>query len=146
MHRRWGIAGPICRCSALCVVVGLSLPRTRRRWWAHLSSFGAMCRRRAILVIFGLSLGPYSSSLVGPFIIIGSWSGPTHRLWNVTGFDLFLLGQIQNFKVKNPRFSTIFKKHAEIIVVTCKVNNSTSTISASINSGYLDQNICSCFN
>jgi len=79
MHRRWGVAGPICHCSALCVVIGLSLPRTRRRWWAHLSSFGTMRRRRAILIV-----GP-SSSLGHPHRWVVTWpilvvvGGPIHH-------------------------------------------------------------------
>ena len=44
--------------------------------WAHLSSFSTMHHRWVVT-------GPYSSSLVGPFAIVGSWSGPTHRHWNV---------------------------------------------------------------
>ena len=73
LERRWAlavVAGPTCRRSEPCVVVGLSLARTRRRWWAHLSSFGGMRRHRAILLVVGLSFG-LSSSLVGPFVIVG---------------------------------------------------------------------------
>ena len=115
MHRRWGVTGLICRCSALRVVVGLSLPRTRRRWWANLSSFGAMRRRWAILVVVGLSLGPYSSWLVGPFIVIGSQSGPTRRPWNVTEPDLFSLGLVVLLFVVGSSFP-----HAGVIHVSKK--------------------------
>jgi len=41
-----------------------------------LSPFGAMRCCWAILLVVGLSLDPYSSSLVGPFVDVGLRSGP----------------------------------------------------------------------
>jgi uncharacterized membrane protein YqaE (UPF0057 family) len=39
------------------------------------------CRRSALCVVVGLSLGTYSSSLVSPFIVVGLRSGPTRFHW-----------------------------------------------------------------
>ena len=90
MHHHWGVTGPICHCSALCVVVGLSLPHNHCRWWAHLSSFSPMRHRWAILVIVGLSLDPYSLSLVGPFTTIGSHQGLLIVLGRSLGLTCFI--------------------------------------------------------
>jgi hypothetical protein len=96
MHHCWGVAGPTCHCSVLCwahlsslVAICHPLARARHRWWAHLSLFGTMHCCWAILLVVGLSLDPYSSSLVGPFVVVGLWSGPTHRCWNVARPYLF---------------------------------------------------------
>jgi hypothetical protein len=55
-----------------------------------------MRHRWAILLIVGLSLGPYSVLVAvgGPSVVVGSRSGPTHHLRNVAGPYLFSLGLI----------------------------------------------------
>ena len=73
--------------SALCMVVGTSLgPLVFRRYasslgchWPVLVAGGPTCHR-AILLVVGLSLGPYSSSLgrgQGLLIVVGTSLGPT---------------------------------------------------------------------
>jgi len=57
-------------------------------WCRTLSPFfGAMCRCWVVT-------DPYSSSLVGPFAVVGSRSGLTHRRWNVARPYSFSLGLV----------------------------------------------------
>ena len=66
---------------ALCIVIRASLGSACCcHWWAHLLLFGSMRGRWAILIVIGLSLGPYSSLLVGLLVVIGLSSGLTHHL------------------------------------------------------------------
>ena len=116
MCRRWGVAGPTCRRSALCVVVGLSLACTRR-CWAYLSVVtwpvlvvvgGPICRRRVavrgqgLLIVIGMSPDPasghiiglsYSSSLGLRSFILASFMWPWLGWAGRVLFDVLVLGE-----------------------------------------------------
>ena len=97
--------------SALCIVIGASLGQLvivrhyallLRHLWANLSLFSTLCHHQTDTALY--SLGPTChqsalcviirpSSLVGSFIVIGSWSGPYH-CQNITGPYSFSLGLI----------------------------------------------------
>jgi len=71
--------------SALCIVVGGC------SWALHAVVAGSTCRPSAQCVVV---TGPYSSSLVGLFSVVGSRSRLTHRRWNVARPYSFSLGLV----------------------------------------------------